>query len=419
MAWWRTGSVAGACVTALCLLAACGDGGSVAAPKDGEEISGSITVRAYPLSPSGEESADKGFWDKQVAAFKAKYPQAEVKVEVKPWADRETALTTGIAGGTAPDVVYMIPDELAQFRAQDVVEPLDDLVKTEGYLKSALDAVTYEDKVYGAPILMSMVPGSCDAKVLKEVGVDTPPTTWAELEALGPKFKAKGKYVTALNLSTEATLNLSFYPWVWQAGGAPFDDAGKSTIDSPPMAEAAAFLGKLAEQGFVKKDEAVANLTSEQTAIGRRQVGCVYHISPTELGPIWGKDVVVTPPLKNKAQAGYGTVGSFTVLQGSKNKSLAAAWVDWITADEQLAAIGKFSNFYPPKEGAPMPFGPDAPEAKAQPFLSMVNVGPRVPHAREVQGVLKPELQAVLLGKKSAEQAMKDGAKAAEPILAR
>jgi multiple sugar transport system substrate-binding protein len=48
-----------------------------------------------------------------------------------------------------------------------------------------------------------------------------------------------------------------------------------------------------------------------------------------------------------------------------------------------------------------------------------VNVGPRVAHARELQAVLAPEIQAVVLGKKSAEQAMKDGAKAAEPVLAR
>jgi ABC-type glycerol-3-phosphate transport system substrate-binding protein len=128
---------------------------------------------------------------------------------------------------------------------------------------------------------------------------------------------------------------------------------------------------------------------------------------------------MVSAPLKNKAQATYGTVGSFTVLKGSKNKSLAAAWVNFITSDEQLAAIGKHSNFYPPKENAPMPFAAGSPEAQAQEFLPLVNVGPRVAHAREVQGILAPEVQAVVLGKKSAEQAMKDGAKAVEPVLAR
>jgi multiple sugar transport system substrate-binding protein len=420
MSWRKTGSVAGAGLTALCLLAACGgDGGTVAAPKDGEEVSGSITVRAYPLSPGADEKADAAFWQERVAAFKAKYPNADVKVEVKPWKDRDTALTTAIAGGTAPDVTYMIPDELAQFQAQDVVEPLNDAVTTDGYRQSALDAVTFDGKVFGAPILMSVISGVCDAKVLKEVGVDKPPTTWQELEALGPKFKAKGKYVTHIIASTEATLNLTFYPWVWQAGGAPFDEQGKSTIDSPAMAEAAAFLGKLTEQGYVKRDEAASNLPAEQTVVGRRQVGCVYYTTPTELSVSWGKDVVVTPPLKNKDQKTYGTVGSFTVLKGSKNKGLAAAWVNFITGDEQLAAIGKFSNFYPPKENAPMPFAPGSPEAQAQPFLPMVDVGPRVAHAREVQGKLAPEVQAVVLGKKSAEQAMKDGAKAVEPVLAR
>ncbi|TCC62264.1 sugar ABC transporter substrate-binding protein [Kribbella pittospori] len=419
MSWQRTGTLAVAAVTALCLLAACGGGGGdVAAPKDGEEISGTITVRAYPLSPTADEKADKAFWDAQAAAFKAKYPKADVKIDIKPWKDRDTALTTAIAGGTAPDVVYMIPDELAQFRSQDVVEPLNDAVKTDGYRQSALDAVSYDGKVYGAPILMSVVPGVCDAKVLKEVGVDKPPATWDDLVALGPRFKAKGKYVTHIIGSTEATLNTSFYPWVWQAGGAPFDDAGKPTLDSPAMVEAAKFLGDLAAQGYVKRDEAAGNAPVEQTVVGRRQVGCVYYATATELSQVWGKDVVVAPPLKHKNQATYGTVGSFAILKGSKNKALAAAWAGFVTSDEQLAAIGKFSNFYPPKQGAPAPFAAGSNEAQAAAYLSMVNVGPRVAHAREVQGVLAPEIQAVVLGKKPAEQAIKDAAKAAEPVLA-
>ncbi len=405
-------------MAALSVLAACGgNGGSVAAPKDGEEVSGKITVRAYPLSSGDDESADKKFWESQVAAFKTKYPQADVTVEVKPWKDRDTALTTAIAGGTAPDVVYMIPDELAQFRAQEVLEPLNDALKTGGYRKSSLDAVTYDGKIYGAPILMSVIPGICDAKVLKEVGVDKPPTTWAELAALGPKFKAKGKYVTHIIASTETTLNSTFYPWVWQAGGSPFDDAGKPTLDSPAMVAAATYLGDLAAQGFVKRDEAAVNLLAEQTVVGRRQVGCVYYATATGMASVWGKDVMITPPLKDKAQATYGTVGSFTVLKDSENKSLAAAWVNFITSDEQLAAIGKFSNYYPPKEGAPAPFAAGSPEAQAEPYLAMVNVGPRVAHSREVQAVLAPELQAVVLGKKTAEKAIRDGAKAAEPVF--
>lgn len=415
----RTGAVVVPLLLAVSTLAACGGGGTVSVPKDGEGISGSITVRMYPLAVADSKVDDQAYWNTQIAAFKAKYPKANVKVEVKPWKDRDTALTVAIAGRTAPDVVYMIPDELAQFHSKGVVEPLNGIVKSDGYRKSAVDAVTYDGKMYGAPILMSIVPSVCDAKVLKEVGVDNPPTTWDELMALGPKFKAKGKYVTEVIASNEATLNTTFYPWVWQAGGAPFDENGKAQIDSPAMVEAAAFLAELTAKGFVNKNDVSTSLPLEQTAAGRREVGCIYDRSPSWIKGVWGEDMIVAAPLTNKVMAAYGTVGSLTVLKGSANKKLAAAWVQFVTTNDGLAGVGKLSQLYPPKGSAPMPFAADSQEAVAAKYLDIANVGPRVAHASEVQGLIAPQVQGAVLGKKSAEQAMNDAAKAAEPVLAR
>src|SRR6266536_1445515 len=99
------------CLLAGASLAGCGgDGGGAAS---GEKASGSITVRAYPLKTEDE---DRKFWAGQVEAFKKVNPDVTVKIDVQPWKDRETTLVTQITGGNAPDVAYMIPDELRAFQ---------------------------------------------------------------------------------------------------------------------------------------------------------------------------------------------------------------------------------------------------------------------------------------------------------------
>ncbi|MFG1954040.1 ABC transporter substrate-binding protein [Micromonospora sp. NPDC048830] len=395
------------------LATACGSDSSGASG----EVSGPVTMRVYPLVDEGK---DRAFWDGQIAAFKKEHPKVDVKIDIQPWKDRERSLVAAIAGGVAPDLVYMIPDELTQFEGQGVLEPLNGVVDTTGYRENALKAATIDGKLYGAPILMTVIPGACDRKVLAEVGVDKPPTTWDELMAMAPQFKAKGKYVTHVVASNEATLNTSFYPWVWQAGGAPFDDQGKPTIDSPAMVEATRFISELVKQGYVNKDQATVNLPAEQSPIGRREVGCVYYMDPIIMkNDVWGDDTMVAPPLKHKAEGAYGTVGSYAMLKGSKNKKAAAAWLKFITTPQVMADVDKMAGYYPPREDATVEFPAGSVQAEVAKYLELADVGPKVPHAREVQGVIAPEVQAAVLGNKSAEQAMKDAAEAAKSVLER
>jgi len=392
----RSGMAIALVAVAAMSLASCSGSG------DGGSKEQSITVRVYPTMGDDE----KAFWDQQVAAFRKDHPNIQVKVDIQPWKDRGRALTASIAGGTAPDVVYMIPDELSQFQAQNVVEPLDGIVSAEGYRKNALDAVTIDGKLYGAPVLMSVIPGACDQKVLDAVGVEAPPTTWDELKALGPKFKEKGYYATTFVASNDTTLNTTFYPWMWQAGGAPFDASGAPTFNSPAAKKALSFMVDLVKDGYVPKDEVSLNLPAEQTVIGSRKVGCIYHLDPVIVKDYWGDDVVVAPVLKDVASRAYGTVGSYTLLKSSKNKEAAAAWINYITSPTAMGALDTKAGYLPPKEAVPVTYAEDSIEARTGEYLDLADVGPRAPEARELQSVIAPELQAAVLGDKTVDDAL-------------
>jgi multiple sugar transport system substrate-binding protein len=395
-------------------LAACGsdDGGSAS----GEKASGTITVRAYPLKTEDE---DKEFWAGQVEAFKKVNPDITVTVDVQPWKDRETTLVTQITGGNAPDVVYMIPDELRAFQVKGALEPIPDSVSRADYRQSALDAATVDGQLSGAPSLMSVIPGTCDKTVLAQIGVTEPPATWDDLMAMGPALKAKGLYATQIDASNAAALNTTFYPWIWQAGGDVFDEDGKLTLTSGPAKKALTFLTDLVEKGYAPRTEATTVVPLEQSALAKRQVACEYNLQPILLEQQWGDDRLVTPPLKDKEQRTYGTIGSFTILKGSKNKAAAAEWLKFVTSPDVMRAIDEYGAFNAPKTTASPEYEEGSVDAETAKYLDMTYSGPAVAKAREIQAVVAPEVQAAVLGEKSPEQALSDADKAAQPILSR
>lgn len=402
------------CLLAGASLTACGsdDGGAAS----GEKASGTITVRAYPLKTEDE---DKEFWAGQVEAFKKVNPDITVKVDVQPWKDRETTLVTQITGGTAPDVAYMIPDELRSFQAKGALEPIPDSVSRKDYRPAALDAATVDGQLYGAPVLMSVIPGTCDKKVLAQIGVTEPPATWDDLMEMAPALKAKGLYATQIDASNAAALNTTFYPWIWQAGGDVFDSDGKLTLTSGAAKKALTFLTDLVEKGYAPKTEATTAVPLEQSAIAKRQVACEYNTQPVLLAEQWGDDRLVTPPLKDKKQKTYGTVGSFTILKGSKNKAAAAEWLAFVTGPDVMRAIDEFGAFNAPKTTASPDYPAGSVDAETAKYLDLTYSGPPVAKAREIQAVVAPEVQAAVLGEKSPEQALADADKAAQPILSR
>lgn len=416
-------------VMSVGLVAACGGAGNSpttsSSPAGGENgttggapanVSGEITFRTFPISPEVRANADEDFWQSQIDKFQEKYPDVKVTNEVLPWADRDTALSSAIAGGVAPDIVYMIPNEIVQYQAQGALAPLDDFLVKDDYFDNALQYGNIDGKQYSAPILMSVVPTVCNGKLLDKLGAEVP-KTWDDLLKLGEAAKAQGLHATQLGFNPASAMDMAFLPFVQQAGGSTFGEDGKVTLDSPEVLEAVKFLSSLAENGYIDIDDSVTAVPTEQSGIAQGTVVCEFHNGISVMEPYWGEDRRVGAPLTKVKSAGYGTIGSFVLLEGSKQKEAAAAFMNWITEAEQLSAIHDFSRFYPPKKGAEMSVADDSPEGLAGEYLDVVSPGVQQPKAREVNAVILAEMQNVLLGQKTPEQAVADMQSQAEGIV--
>ncbi|MFG2100006.1 ABC transporter substrate-binding protein [Micromonospora echinaurantiaca] len=407
-------SLSAVAVALVAALAATGCGGS------GSGDSGKATVTMWTYPVIFDETKHRAHWDETIKAFQAANPNIEVKVEIFPWANRDQALATAIAGNKGPDAVYLIPDQLPKYARN--IEPidkyLDDAAKSD-YHENVVQSVSIDGKMMGAPILTSAATPICNKKVFAAVGETNYPTSWNDLLTLAPKFKAKGFDMTAYAGDAKQTLNQTFYPLLWQAGGDVFSPDGKSVaFNSDAGKKALNFAKQLVDSGYVDKTLLTAAPPIEQTRIAQNKVACVWHVPLTEVEKFWGKEnIQVVPHFTETKQIGYGTVGSLSMLKNAKDKEAAGKWIAFATNADNTKKYDVASSFFSPRKSTGALYASDPVLGEQEKQVASSTVGPLHEKARDVQGVLSPEIQAALLGKKSVEQALDDAAKAAAPLL--
>ncbi|MFF2326433.1 MULTISPECIES: ABC transporter substrate-binding protein [unclassified Streptomyces] len=378
-----------------------------------------VTMWTYPVI--FDEAKNKAYWDGLIKAFEKEHSGVKVKVETFPWANRDTALATAIASGKGPDAVYLIPDQLPKY-AKSIV-PADEYMPADAksdYTDFALKSVTVDGKALATPILTSANPLICDKRVFAAIGEKNYPTSWADLEALAPKLKEKGYYATSYSGDTQQTLNMTFYPLLWQAGGDVFSEDGKNvTFNDAAGVKALTYLKKLVEGGYTDKDLVTTTPKLEQTPIAKGKVACTWQNTPADVEPFWGKEnIVVQPPLKDAESIGYGTVGALSMLKGADKKN-TGDWLNFVAESKNAAGLQKAAGYFPARTSGGDLYPDDALQTAVGATLSSMTVGPLHDKAREVQGVLAPEIQAALLGKKSPQEALDAAQKAAQAMLGR
>lgn len=401
-------AIATALVAALAATTtACGSAG------DSEQ---DVTMWVYPIIP--DEAQHRDFWDKQIDAFSKDHPNINVKVEIYPWAKREESLTTAIAGNKAPDLVYLIPDQIPKYAK--LVQPVDEYLpeETKGdYRDNVKEAVTIDGKLMGAPILMGANPLMCNKKVLDAAGVEAP-GTWDDMLEIAPKLKAKGFDVTNYYADPSATLNQSFYPLLWEAGGDVFsEDGSKIAFDGEEGVKALTFLKELVDKGYTEKELITGIPAFEQTHLAQGKVACTWQQLPADVESFWGADAItIHPPLKDKEQVGYGSIGALSMLKQSDAKEAAGEWLAFVSSPEVTKAYDTAGNYFSPFASTGALYT-DGPQAEVEKTLDLMVGAPLHDKARDVMGVLAPEIQAALIGQKSPEQALSDAAEAANSLI--
>ncbi len=382
--------------SAVLLLAACGGGEDepeVGVPANADDVSGTVVFWTYPLGVIDSVN----WWQPYVEDFQEEYPDVDVEVVMQSFSNREEALVTAIAGGNAPDVVYFNPDFIPQYAEEDLLLPLDDLRDDwDSFVDASLDSMTWDDTLYGAPLLMQMQTSYCNTEALAAAEVECP-TTWDEFREAAPAFADAGYYATEYN--GVATLNHSFYLYLWQAGGEVLtEDLSAAAFNSPEGLEALEFIKEMVDNEWVPTQALSVQETFEQSQAGQANVGYMVGANLVQTRGVVDPDIIETvPPLSHAEQVASGSVGAWSIFNTTDSPEAAQAWVHYLSEAEFIEDFISESGYLPPREDIEGLFADDPQIAEGIEYLDVVRTGVMHPQAREIIDVIRPHIQSVLL----------------------
>lgn len=405
-------------VAAVSTLAACGGSDETAGEGTAE-----VTVWMYPVIPDQDASIE--FWDQVESDFEAENSDVDLTIELQPWEGRDEKIATAIASGEGPDLVLLTPDQTLQYQVTGGLKPVDGAVEDtrDVFLPAALDVVTFEGDLYGVPIYHTSTTTAYNTALFTEAGIEDVPTTWDDVMAAAPALAANGVAVMDYSGSPEMTLNLSFYPLLWQAGGSVFTDDGTDVaFDGPEGVAALQFLVDLQAVGGLPADAATKPNAVEGGPLGTGTAAMGYALTAPEIeqmrAGVGAENVVVGEPLTGEEQVSFGIPGVLALTSISENDDAALDVAAFIASPDVAAGLNEAAGTFPARGDVEAPAGDDALTALND-ALQHARPGEVTPTARQVMAVLSTELQAALQGSKSAEQALSDAAEEARALIAR
>jgi len=437
--WSKTVAV----VTTLSLLSVAAIGCSKDTATDtqtAEKWTGKIVLWDGPRW--ADQGGNKYHWlEDQKKSFEASHPGVEIEIVQVPWAELNDKLGVSIAGKSWPDVA---PIDISgngvnpTFIKQKVIEPLDsffDAKEKADFYPNALDAYTQDGKMYGVPAAMTVHSMLLNLDIFKERNVEPPKDgkwTWDEFTDTMKKLTydkdGDGKN-DVYGISTY--IKNGYYeawPFLYMDGGRPLsDDATKFTFDSADSLSAMKKVAALKnELQVAPKEMGSGDVGGTWKAFSAQKTVAVepwatWAISAAKKANMNNIMVASYPTGKSGKPVTIGGVGGWMVFhqESEGKKQVIADLLKQLTStDNQVLSAQQYGTFPSRKSATEKnPFANDPQMQAAQKLSESAVMLPRHAQWKKIDEAIQAQLQLVLNGEKTPEDAMKEAKKSVDELL--
>src|SRR5579859_7450918 len=381
-----------------------------------------LTHWVHPLSKD-----DMQVWDPIIKQYQQTHENIDIKIEQVPWTDRIQKVMSAVSANAAPDTSYVNVDEFTTYVAQNALAPLDGYigssrVDVNDFVQGPRDAMTWKGKMYEIPILYAFRVGYYNTDVWQKAGLDpaTSPKTWDEYTKTMDQLKtakAGGKisaYPTYMAVLTDIPVG-NFNPWFYQAGGHFLTPEGKSGYDAEAGVTALNFMIKIFKD-YCNPSNAASKGQDMVSLFGQ---GAYAYLNNFELSVIKQvqKDFsetkfAIANSMQGKVRWTHGGVGAKCIFAGSKHKDQTWEWINFITSGKPNLDYNVGFGFVPPRQSVIDDFKKTVSDPLYLRALDEAQYGgiEKAPGLWDAWAIVEPMIQAALLGKMSAEAALKSAA---------
>jgi arabinogalactan oligomer/maltooligosaccharide transport system substrate-binding protein len=392
-------------------LAACG-GTTVNTPSASINRSGTITI--WHGWQGSYLDTKKAIFD----AYMAKYPGVKIVLVNKPKLD--DAVTTAVPAGQGPDIIAWVDDWVGKMAKLEIIKPLDDQVSKDWlastYSKPAVDAVTFDNKIYGLPETVEAISLIYNKKLIQESDI---PKTTDELLAYSTKYQKDhpGQYGIVWNAFNEPYFQA---PWVYGFGGFFVKADGTVGLKDAGTKAAVKYIDSFKAIMPAKPDYGVADQLFKD---GKAAMIINGPWALADYGKA-GLDYGITPlpniSATGKAAAPFVGVKTMMVSANAKNVPLAVDILKWFSnKDNQVKEA--LENKEIPSNLAALADPQVKAISQVSAFGEQVANGiplPNTPFMTALWDPIKKGLEAAWTGKLTADQAMDQAQQAAEANVA-
>ncbi|WP_107666687.1 sugar ABC transporter substrate-binding protein [Cyanothece sp. BG0011] len=404
-------------------------------------------ILSFLISCNNGQSSNSGqeleFWTMQlqpqftpyftelIQQFEQEHEGVKIRWVDIPWSAMESKILTAVSANTAPDVVNLNPNFASKLASRnawlnltenDYLSPEE----KETYLPNIWEAGTVNNISFGLPWYLTTRIAIYNQELLKQAGIENPPTTFQELAEVAATLKEKtGKYAMFFTFvpgdSGEVLESLV------QMGVTLVDENGKAAFNSPEGLEAFRYWIDLYQQELLPPEvltqghrHAIDLYQSGEIALlstGAESFNVIINNAPT-IAEVSAASPQITGETGKKNVA----VMNLVIPKSTDKPQEAIEFATFVTNTENQLKFAKEANVLPSTVKAIETYINEQENSSETSALSQaiaisakqlqeaqVLVPPQ-DNINQLQKIIYENLQAAMLNEKTAEQALQDAA---------
>lgn len=390
-------------------------------------------------APSGTQELE--FWTMQlqpqftdyfnnlISSFEAENKGVKIRWVDVPWTAMESKILTAVSAKTAPDVVNLNPDFASQLAARNAWIELDSQVPDQVrslYLPNIWKASTLNHKSFGIPWYLTTRVAIYNTDLLKQAGINKPPTTYAELAQVAAQIKEKtGKYAFFVTLVPEDSAEVleSFV----QMGVPLVDEKGQAAFNTPAGKAAFQYWVDLYQKGLLPREVLTQGHRQavelyQQGEIAILSTGAEFFNTVAKNAPSIAKVSATAPQITGETGKKNVAVMNLVIPRDTKKPEDALKFALFVTNTQNQLAFAKAANVLPSTVEAIKEYkqqissNPNASPMEKANAISASQLEeaevlvPAMQDLNILQKTIYENLQAAMLGEKTVDQAMSDAA---------